>query len=143
MSSSARPIRKQPSRHSIGRSPFSNSYLSGSFLPGSPLAQESIARDLEECDDDDEVETPESGSVSSEDDSSEASTVRPEAVQHSMANSYRRPSFVAFGGTRGAVTPQVSRLFTAFLEGFLKMGIRILGIISVQLLIQVHCGRSH
>ncbi|KAH9220255.1 MATE transporter [Leptodontidium sp. 2 PMI_412] len=105
MASSARPIRKQPSRHSIARSPFSNSYLSGSFLSGSPLAQESIARDLEECDDD-EVETPDTGTASSEDDSSEASTVRPDAVQHSMANSYRRPSFVAFGGTRGAVTPQ-------------------------------------
>ncbi|KAG4430689.1 hypothetical protein IFR05_013822 [Cadophora sp. M221] len=104
MSSSARPIKKQPSRHSIARSPFSNSYLSGSFLSGSPIAQQSIARDLEECDD--EVETPDTASASSEDDSSEASTVRPDAVQHSMANSYRRPSFVAFGGTRGAVTPQ-------------------------------------
>ncbi|KAH7355080.1 MATE transporter [Rhexocercosporidium sp. MPI-PUGE-AT-0058] len=107
MASSAQPIRKQSSRHSIARSPFSNSYLSGSFLSGSPIAQESIARDLEDCNDDDhEVETPETGSSSSEDDSSETSTVRPDVVQHSMANSYRRPSFVAFGGTRGAVTPQ-------------------------------------
>jgi MATE family multidrug resistance protein len=40
--------------------------------------------------------------------SSETSTVRPDGPQHSMASSYRRPSFVAFGGTRPAVTPQHS-----------------------------------
>lgn len=86
-------------------------------MSGSPLAQESIARDLEECDDD-EVETPDTGTASSEDDSSEASTVRPDAVQHSMANSYRRPSFVAFGGTRGAVTPQVCEVLSYLLGGY-------------------------
>ncbi|CZT45379.1 related to ethionine resistance protein [Rhynchosporium secalis] len=110
MSSSAQPIKRRSSRSSrgsFGRSPFSNSFLSGSLLPGSPIAQESIARDLEECEDD-EVEASETGSGSSDDESSEGSTVRPDdAVQHSMASSYRRPSYVAFGGTRGAVTPQL------------------------------------
>lgn len=44
--------------------------------------------------------------LSSSEDDSEASTIRQaghEASQHSMASSYRRPSFVAFGGTRPAV----------------------------------------
>jgi len=98
MPTSSRAIKKQTSRNSsIARSPFSTSYLSGS-----PIAQESIARDLLECSDDDD-EIPEPESPSSEDDSSETS---PEDLQHSMANSYRRPSFVAFGGARPAVTPQ-------------------------------------
>lgn len=108
MSSSARPIRKQPGSHgSTAQSPFGSSYLTGSFLPSSPIAQESIARDLAECDDG-EAETEEDDEPSSDDDDedSETSTVRPDAVQHSMANSYRRPSFVAYGGTRPAVTPQ-------------------------------------
>jgi MATE family multidrug resistance protein len=69
---------------------------------GSPIAQESIARDLAE---DDEVEGPESESISSSDESSGASTVRPDAGQHSMASSYRRPSFVAYGGSRPAIAP--------------------------------------
>lgn len=101
MTTPPRPIKSQPSRHgSIARSPFSSSYLSAS-----PIAQESIARDLAECSDDEEEAEPDSPS-SSEDDS-EASTIRQaghEASQHSMASSYRRPSFVAFGGTRPAVT---------------------------------------
>jgi len=98
MSTPPRPIKQQSSRHgSIARSPFSTSYLSAS-----PIAQESIERDLAECSDD-EVESPET--LSSEDESSESSTIRPDTLQHSMANSYRRPSFVAFGGTRPAVTP--------------------------------------
>ena len=103
MTTPPRPIKAQSSRHSsIARSPFSSSYLSAS-----PIAQESIARDLAECSDDEEdVEEPDS--PSSEDDSSEASTVRQDAPQHSMASSYRRPSFVAFGGTRPAVTPHHS-----------------------------------
>jgi MATE family multidrug resistance protein len=100
MSTPARPIKQQTSRHgSIARSPFSTSYLSAS-----PLAQESIERDLAECSDDEvEVESPET--ASSEDESSESSTIRPDTLQHSMANSYRRPSFVAFGGARPAITP--------------------------------------
>ncbi|KAK2627696.1 hypothetical protein QTJ16_002342 [Diplocarpon rosae] len=110
MSSPARLIHEQPSRNSIGRSPFNNSsYLSASFLSGSPIAQESIARDLAEYDDDDnQFEPPEEAEDGSEDDSSEASTLRADAVQHSMANSYRRPSFVAFGGSRPAVTAQLT-----------------------------------
>ena len=99
-----KPILAQASRHgSIARSPFSTSYISSS-----PMAQESIARDLAECSDDEEVDATESDSTSSEDDSSEASTVRPDAPHHSMATSYRRPSFVAFGGTRPALTPKFS-----------------------------------
>ena len=99
MSTPSRPIKQGNTRHgSIARSPFSTSYLSAS-----PIAQESIERDLAECSDD-EIETPDS--PSSEDESSESSTIRPDALQHSFSNSYRRPSFVAFGGTRPAVTLQ-------------------------------------
>lgn len=99
--SSSRTINKQPSRsNSIARSPFSTSYLSAS-----PIAQDSIARDLLECSDDDD-DVPEPPSPSS-DESSQASTIRPDGgQQHSMASSYRRPSFVAFGGTRPTITPQ-------------------------------------
>lgn len=102
---------KSSRQSSVARSPFSSSYLSAS-----PVAQESLARDLAECDDaegggfdgadgngpfhDGDNPTPDDES------SSEASTVRPDAAQHSMANSYRRPSFVAFGGSRPAITPQ-------------------------------------
>ena len=95
-----RAIKSSPDRHgSIARSPFSSSYLSSS-----PIAQESIARDLAECSDDEEdAEEPDSPS----EDESEASTIREaghqDAASHSMASSYRRPSFVAFGGTRPAV----------------------------------------
>lgn len=101
MTTPSRPIKSPPARHgSIARSPFSSSYLSAS-----PIAHESIARDLAECSDD-EGDVSEPDSPSSEDDGSEASTVRQEPPQHSMASSYRRPSFVAFGGTRPAITPQ-------------------------------------
>ncbi|KAG0652649.1 putative transporter [Hyphodiscus hymeniophilus] len=98
MTTPPRAIISQPNRQgSIGRSPFSSSYLSAS-----PIAQESIARDLAECSDDEE----EPDSPSSEDES-EASTIREpghqDATSHSMASSYRRPSFVAFGGTRPAI----------------------------------------
>lgn len=91
---------RSPSNNSRGRSPFRNSFVSSS-----PIVQASIARDLAECSDS-EAETPEGGEDSnSEDESSEASTVRPHERQHSMASSYRRPSFVAFGGARPAITP--------------------------------------
>lgn len=96
-----KPITQAVRHGSIARSPFSNSYVFGS-----PVAQESIARDLAECSDDEEAQETETSS--SDDESSEASTVRPDAVQHSMASSFRRPSFVAFGGTRPALTPQYS-----------------------------------
>ncbi|TVY45064.1 putative transporter [Lachnellula cervina] len=99
--SAPQSIEQQASRsRSIARSPFSNSYLSQS-----PIAQESIARDLAECSED-EVEQPESdGDESSSESESDTSTLRPDAPQTSMASSYRRPSFVAFGGTRPAITP--------------------------------------
>ncbi|KAE8442328.1 hypothetical protein EG329_003461 [Mollisiaceae sp. DMI_Dod_QoI] len=103
MSTPSRPIKGTQRRSgSIARSPFSTSYLSAS-----PIVQESIARDLAECDDDD-VEVPESEGTSSEE--SDTDTVRPDELQHAMANSYRRPSFVAFGGTRAAVTPQFQEI---------------------------------
>jgi MATE family multidrug resistance protein len=99
--SSSRPIIKQASRNSSrARSPFSASYISSS-----PIAQESIARDLLEYSDDD-IQGPENSR--SEDDSSE---IAPEDLQHSMVNSYRRPSFVAFGGARPTVTPQTDNPF--------------------------------
>ncbi|KAM3065795.1 hypothetical protein ACMFMF_010723 [Clarireedia jacksonii] len=93
------PIKSGDERYgSIGRCPFNNS-----LLVGSPIAQESLARDLAEYPAD---ETETTTQYDSGDDSSEASTVRLEDTQHSMTHSYRRPSFVAFGGTRPAVTPQ-------------------------------------
>ncbi|PQE10280.1 mate efflux family protein [Rutstroemia sp. NJR-2017a WRK4] len=94
-----KPIKSGDERYgSMGRSPFNNS-----LLVGSPIAQESLARDLAEYPAD-EIES--TSQYDSEDESSEASTVRLEESQHSMTHSYRRPSFVAFGGTRPAVTPQ-------------------------------------
>ena len=115
MSTPGRPIKGRQSRQSsLARSPFSSSFLSAS-----PIAQESLARDLAECNDqggsgydgpgDSNRPVHESDSpTSDDDDSSETSTVRPDETQHSMVNSYRRPSFVAFGGARPAVTPQQS-----------------------------------
>ncbi|KAB8297846.1 hypothetical protein EYC80_001642 [Monilinia laxa] len=104
MSSLPVPIKSRDEAHlrdSISRSPFSTSFRSGS-----PIARESLARDLAECPAD-EVETPEQNEcTSSGDESSEASTTRQMEAQHSMTHSYRRPGFVAFGGTRPAVTPQ-------------------------------------
>lgn len=44
-------------------------------------------------------------SESSSEDESETSTVRPEDSENHLASSYRRPSYVAYGGTRPAVTP--------------------------------------
>jgi MATE family multidrug resistance protein len=98
MPSQARPIRSPPRRQlSIARSPFSTSYLSVS-----PLAQESIERDIASDEDSGVFDDESEGSTSGDD--SEASTIRPDAPSHSMASSYRRPSFVAFGGSRPAVT---------------------------------------
>ncbi|KAI9736419.1 MAG: hypothetical protein M1818_006153 [Claussenomyces sp. TS43310] len=88
-------------RHnSAAHSPIRSSYTSSS-----PIAQESIARDLAAYSDDSDaaVDSEDDGSSSSED--SEASTVRENAVDHSMSSSYRRPSFVAYGGARPTVTP--------------------------------------
>lgn len=70
-------------------------------MSASPLAQESIARDIAEATDEEDEASSSDGE--SFDDGSEASTVRP---THEMASSYRRPSFVAFGGTRPSVAPQ-------------------------------------
>lgn len=116
MATPPKPIRATGSRnHSIARSPFSQSYLSAS-----PLAQASIARDLADYSDEDdepEVEVEDNSADDSSDDEdddeeSEASTVRPNDGAHngghSMASSYRRPSFVAFGGTRPAMTPKLN-----------------------------------
>ncbi len=86
-------------RGSLARSPFSSSFLSAS-----PLAQESIERDIREWDDAGVIED-EDDEASSSDEESETSTVRPGFQTHSMASSYRRPSFVAFGQTRPTVTP--------------------------------------
>lgn len=98
MSTPPRAIEAGPG---MARSPFSSSYLSAS-----PIAQESLARDLDDDDENNYNEGIHGSSSPSSDDESEASTIRPPPMQHSMANSYRRPSFVAFGGSRPAVTPQ-------------------------------------
>ncbi|THC90981.1 hypothetical protein EYZ11_009549 [Aspergillus tanneri] len=66
--------------------------LQGQFTSSSPLAETAIARDLESYADDE-------GSVlTTDDDASEASTIRainsqPETNPHSLAGSYQRPSF--------------------------------------------------
>src|SRR5450432_3141845 len=104
MPSSPRSIEAtSQNRGSISRSPFSSSFLSAS-----PLAQESIERDIAECSDDDAVTIEEDyDQVSSSDEESGVSTVRRTgSPSHSMANSYRRPSFVAFGGSRLTCAPQ-------------------------------------
>lgn len=103
MSTPSQPIEAaSQSRHSLARSPFSSS-----FLTGSPIAQESIERDLAEYSDEEAaVMSDEDEEVSSSDEESETSTVRPDVgPSHSMASSYRRPSFVAFGQSRPTVTP--------------------------------------
>lgn len=104
MPTNSRPIgTSSNSQNSLARSPFSSSYLSGS-----PLAQASIERDIAEGSEDDAAVTvdddEEEGSSSEEE--SETSTVRPSGGQsHSMASSFRRPSFIAFGATRPTITP--------------------------------------
>ncbi|KAL3419783.1 mate efflux family protein [Phlyctema vagabunda] len=85
--------------NSVSRSPFSRS-----FIASSPLAQASIEQDLLDASDDDDGTTDEDD-LDSGGESSEASTIRPENYPHSMSSTYRRPSFVAFGGPRGAVPP--------------------------------------
>ena len=109
MSTPSRPIEAtSQARHSIARSPFSSS-----FLAGSPIAQESIERDLAEYSDEEAaVVDDEDDEASSSDEESETSTVRPDAgPSHSMASSYRRPSFVAFGQSRPTVTPHADVSF--------------------------------
>jgi len=109
MSTPPKPIRApKPRNHSIARSPFSSSYINAS-----PIAQASIARDLADCSDEEvEAEVEDEDAISSdEDEESETSTVRHEDgtnPQHSMASSYRRPSFVAYGGTRPTITPKLN-----------------------------------
>lgn len=102
MASSSRPIAGASNQRSqsAGHSPFSTSFHSGS-----PLAEESIARDLADCSDEEDAVSTDSypdGGADSEY-VSEASAVRP---SHHMSDSYRRPSFVAFGGNRPAIAPQ-------------------------------------
>ena len=101
MASSSRPIAGTSGQRSesAGRSPFSTSFRSGS-----PLAQESIARDIAASSgEDDTASTDSSRDGENSEYESEASTLRP---HHQMSESYRRPSFVAFGGNRPAIAPQ-------------------------------------
>jgi multidrug resistance protein, MATE family len=73
-----------------------------SYISSSPVAAASIARDLEDCSDDSDKDDDD------EDDESETSTIRAEGSSgndHSMARSYRRPSFMATG-PRPTVVPQ-------------------------------------
>lgn len=106
MGTPARPINSGKSNHvsmasSFSAAPFGSSPFSTSYYSSSPIAQQSIERDLAECFDD-----PASGS---EDEDSDTSTVRPghPVEDHSLDSSYLRPSFVAFGGTRPSITPNV------------------------------------
>jgi multidrug resistance protein, MATE family len=109
MSTPSLPIEAtSQSRPSIARSPFSSS-----FLAGSPIAQASIERDLAEYSDEEAAAVDDEGDeASSSDEESETSTVRPDGGHsHSMASSYRRPSFVAFGQSRPTVTPHPDMSF--------------------------------
>jgi multidrug resistance protein, MATE family len=87
-------------RSSLARSPFSTS--------SSPLAEESIARDIAECSEYEvaiTIDGDEEDASEPESELSDSSTVRPAGPSHSMASSYRRPSFMAFGASRPTVTP--------------------------------------
>jgi MATE family multidrug resistance protein len=104
MSPPPKPIDAQLGSRHVSRtlSPFSTSYLSSS-----PTAQESLARDIAECvDGNNDGIGHEANPESSGDESSEVSTISPDAHQHSMAKSYRRPSLVAFGASRPATFAQ-------------------------------------
>ncbi|QSZ34178.1 hypothetical protein DSL72_005767 [Monilinia vaccinii-corymbosi] len=104
MSSFPLPIKSKNEGHP--NDPMSRSLFGTSFRSCSPIAQESLARDLAEYPADEAEASDQNGCTSSGDESSEASTIRQIEAQHSMTHSYRRPSFVAYGGTRPAVTPQ-------------------------------------
>lgn len=101
-SSSSRPIAGSSSQRSGSAG---HSHFGSSFHTGSPLAQESIARDIAASSGDDDAASVDScGDGEGSDYESEASTLRP---SHHMSGSYRRPSFVAFGGgNRPAIAPQ-------------------------------------
>lgn len=82
-----------------------SSYQSAShFFPSSPIAQQAIAQDIEEFSDDGGDQ--DYGEPSS-DEESEASISRPMGQNHSMTSTYQRPSYVAYGGGRSTVTPQI------------------------------------
>lgn len=101
MPSSSKPIKANSTSYgSVPRSVFSSSYLSAS-----PIAEASLARDLEDLSED---EGAVAGHGSESDAESETSTVKANGQGCSMAGSYRRPSFVAFGGTRPTVTPALA-----------------------------------
>jgi MATE family multidrug resistance protein len=74
-------------------------------MSSSPIAQASIARDLEDEPDHD-PENPLEDEDSTDEDSSEAETIRPGGTgpTHSMAGSFRRPSFT-IAGPRATVVP--------------------------------------
>ncbi|KFX87718.1 hypothetical protein V490_08073 [Pseudogymnoascus sp. VKM F-3557] len=100
--SSSRPIAGASSQRSGSAGP---SNFGNSFRSGSPLAQESIARDIAASSGDDDAASIDSGDDGKGSDyESEAFTVR---QTHHMSGSYRRPSFVAFGGgNRPTIAPQ-------------------------------------
>ena len=100
--SSSRPIAGTSSQRSGSAGP---SHFGSSFRSGSPLAQESIARDIAASSGDDDAASIDSRADGEGSDYElEASTLRP---IHHMSDSYRRPSFVAFGGgNRPAIAPQ-------------------------------------
>lgn len=99
MPTSVKPIPQGASSYrSTSHSPFGTS-----FLASSPLAQQAIARDLEEYSDDGSSGNEEPSS----DEDSDTSTVRPGEQSHSMTSTYRRPSAITYGGGRSTVTPQL------------------------------------
>lgn len=74
----------------------------GSFAASLPIAQDSIARDAEL--------DPQDAADDGEDDSAGPGTLRKQPSQgYSMSGSYRRPSFMAGGGSRCTVVPSLQR----------------------------------
>jgi MATE family multidrug resistance protein len=86
----------QPPTEGSSSRAFGTSFRSqlGSFLSSSPIAEQAIAIDAE---DDDEEPSPDSS-----EDESDTSTLKP--TEYSMNHAYRRPSFVA-AGPRSALIP--------------------------------------
>lgn len=119
MSSSAKSIPPRARTYgSISRSsPFSRSYLATS-----PIAQQAIARDIEELSDDGGP----IGDSSDEDDEYDIPTGRRAiASEHSMTSTYHRPSFLAYGGGgRPTVTLQQQHAERNFLTKKARREIR-------------------
>lgn len=89
-----RPIPKLPQPAGVAAPAGLAASFSSAFLSSSPLAQQVLARDLEECSDDDLVDTDALDVLSDSDSDKEPGPTL-----------YRRPSGIAFGTARPALGP--------------------------------------